>query len=101
MVVTFVKSSGDRRYYYTLHDYQISLFSRYSLTVIWGPYIETGRRKVYTFDTKQQLDAKLRSLVRRRFSLGYTLLYSYSRSEKYRDLFSKGDTSEKKTKYAY
>ena len=87
MVVTFVRISENGRYYYTLHDYQTGLFARYALTVIWGPYMETGRRKVYTFETRRELDAKLRQLVKRRFAGGYTLLYSYSRSPKYRNLF--------------
>ncbi|MFO7850255.1 MAG: WGR domain-containing protein [Spirochaetia bacterium] len=88
MVVTFVKTTGNRRYYYTLHDYQTTLFGKYTLTVIWGPSIETGRRKVYTFDSRKEMDKHLRGIVQRRFALGYTLLYSYSRSQKYRKIFS-------------
>ncbi|MFP4618242.1 MAG: hypothetical protein ACLFMZ_05305 [Spirochaetaceae bacterium] len=88
MVVTFIKTRESGRYYYTLHDYQSSLFGKYTLTVIWGPYIETGRRKVYTFETRKEMDTRLRKIVRRRFALGYTLLYSYSRSPKYRKIFS-------------
>jgi hypothetical protein len=87
MIVTFVRHNGDRGYYYTMHDYQSGLFGTYTLTVIWGPYIETGRRRVYTFESRGEMDGKLRELVHRRFSLGYSLLYSYSRYVKYRRLF--------------
>ena len=87
MIVTFVRAKGNRRHYYTMHDYQTGLFGTYTLTIIWGPYIETGRRKAYSFETRREMDRKLRELVSRRFSQGYSLLYSYSRSAKYRKLF--------------
>lgn len=89
MVVIFVKNTGKQRYYYTIHDYQPGLFASYTLTIIWGPYMETGRRKVYTFETRRKMDTKLRDLVKRRFKNGYTLFYSYSRDPRYRTLFGK------------
>ncbi len=101
MIVTFVRTNGNRRYYYTLHDYQTGLFGTYTLTVIWGPYIETGRRKVYTFETRTEMDRKLRRLVRRRFTLGYSLLYSYSRSAKYRKLFQEDPHTEHDVREAH
>lgn len=87
MLITLVKTGADkRRHYYSIHDRQGGLFSSYTLTIVWGPSPHRGRERVYTFDTRKALERKLRSILKRRFSSGYSLLYSYSRSNNYRTI---------------
>ena len=87
MLITLVKTGADdRRHYYSIHDRQAGLFSSYTLTIVWGPSPHRGRERVYSFDTRRALERKLRSILKRRFSSGYSLLYSYSRSNNYRTI---------------
>jgi hypothetical protein len=87
MLITLVKRGADgRRHYYTIHDRQAGLFSNYTLTVVWGASPHRGRERVYGFETRKALERKLRQILSRRYSSGYTLLYSYSRSSNYRTI---------------
>ncbi len=87
MLITLVKTGADeRRHYYSIHDRQAGLFTSYTLTIVWGPSPHRGRERVYSFDTRRALERKLRYILKRRFLSGYSLLYSYSRSNNYRTI---------------
>jgi predicted DNA-binding WGR domain protein len=87
MLITFYRSDADDEpYFYSIHDRQPSLFGEYAFTVIWGRALRKGREKVYSFESREELDDKLRELVRRRIEEGYRVLYSYFRKNEYRQL---------------
>ncbi len=93
MTITFYKQQSGSTRYYTMHDRQGNLFSTYTFTSVWGRVLESGREKVYTFDTREEMDKKLRLLMKKRISSGYRVLYSFSRSRKYKKIFeSAGET---------
>jgi len=87
MTITFYKQQSGFTRYYTMHDRQGSLFSPYTFTAVWGRVLERGREKVYTFDSRETMDKKLRELMRKRISSGYRVLYSFSRSSEYKEIF--------------
>jgi len=87
MLITFYRSdAGNEPYFYSIHDRQRSLFGEHAFTVIWGRALRKGREKVYSFDTQEELDAKLRELIAARVDEGYRVLYSYFRKNEYRQL---------------
>ena len=88
MTVTFYKNTQTgKSQYYSLHDRQGDLFTPYVLTAIWGKDLNSGRSKVYTFKSGDDLDLKLRKLFVQRIRMGYKVLYSFARSPRYRKMF--------------
>ncbi|MFP4364472.1 MAG: WGR domain-containing protein [Spirochaetia bacterium] len=83
MIVTLYKTGKDgRQMYYTIHDRQGVFFDKNAFTAIWGRGIDTGREKYYTFDTRKDMDEKIRKLLKDKMKKGYKVLYSYFRKEK-------------------
>jgi predicted DNA-binding WGR domain protein len=88
MTITFYKKTDTNSRYYTMHDRQGNLFSRYTFTAVWGTVLQSGREKVFTFDRQQDMEKKLRFLMKKRIKSGYKVLYSFSRKEIYTDIFN-------------
>lgn len=87
MLITFYRTdSNSEPYYYALHDRQGHLFSPYSFTVTWGAELSVGREKVYTFASREEMDAKLREIIDQRLRDGYRVLYSYFRRGEHKKL---------------
>ena len=74
------------RYYY-VHDYQGSLFAPFAITAIWGRDSRKGRKTEYGFDSRGEMDRKIREILKRRARDGYRLLYSYPSINRYHLLF--------------
>jgi len=92
MYITLRKTGAHgAQYYYTIHDRQPGLFQAHTLIAVWGPNPDSGRRKVYSFDTRDEKDEALRHLIRKRIGDGYAVLYSYARSKAYRRVFDEFD----------
>ena len=84
MLITLYRTNDAGRIdYYTITDRQGHLFASYSLTVSWGRALSAGREKSYVFETRPQMDAKLRQLIRNRVSRGYRVLYTFFRNHDY------------------
>ncbi len=80
MIITLYKPGADGSVrYYSIHDRQPLLTSRYALTVAWRSGEGRERDKIYGFDTLAQMDARIRQIFKRKIKDGYTLLYSYIR----------------------
>jgi hypothetical protein len=80
MIVTLYKTGAEGvMLYYTVHDRQASLSQPYTLTVAWSRGSGRGRERFYAFDSLEDKDRMIRSLLARRFKNGYHLLYSFSR----------------------
>ena len=88
MTITFYKQTSTSSLYYTMHDRQVHLFSPYTFTSVWGTVMESGREKVFTFDSRQDMEKKLRFLMKKRISSGYKVLYSFSRNDVYTEIFN-------------
>ena len=87
MTITFYKQSSSSTRYYTMHDRQGNLFSPYTFTSVWGTVLQSGREKVFTFDSRQEMDKKLCFLIKKRIESGYKVLYSFSRGSVYTKIF--------------
>ena len=87
MTITFFKQSSAPTRYYTLHDRQGHLFSPYTFTSVWGTVLQSGREKVFVFNSRQEMDKKLRFLIKKRSKSGYKVLYSFSRGSMYTEIF--------------
>jgi len=88
MTITFYKKTGSNSRYYTMHDRQGNLFSTYTFTAVWGTVLESGREKVYTFESSGDMEKKLRWLMKKRIASGYKILYSFSRKGIYTEIFN-------------
>lgn len=55
--------------------------ARYALTIAWRVGDGRETEKIYGFDTRAQMDKKLRDVFRRKIRDGYTLLYSFVREQ--------------------
>ena len=71
-----------------MHDRQGNLFSPYTFTSVWGTVLQSGREKVFTFDTRREMEKKMRFLMKKRIVTGYKVLYSFSRKSMYTDIFN-------------
>ena len=86
MITLYRTDSAGASHYYTLHDRQGHLFSEHSLTVTWGRNLSAAREKVYQFKSRAAMDARIRSLFKKKIAGGYRVLYSYLRSGEMRDM---------------
>ncbi|MFW6362667.1 MAG: WGR domain-containing protein [Spirochaeta sp.] len=78
MLITFYRTAADGGLrYYSVNDRQGHLFSRYSFTATWGRQLSTGQEKLYSFDTAEEMERKLKQIVKQRLRSGYKVLYSY------------------------
>jgi predicted DNA-binding WGR domain protein len=88
MTITFYKQTDKSSRYYTVHDRQGNLFSPYTFTAVWGTVLQSGREKVFSFDSRKDMDKKLRFLMKKRIRGGYKVLYSFSRNNEYKEIFN-------------
>lgn len=88
MTITFYRQTAKSSLYYTMHDRQGNLFSPYTFTSVWGTVLKSGREKVFTFDSRAEMEKKLRFLLKKRIASGYKVLYSYSRNAAYTEMFN-------------
>jgi hypothetical protein len=96
MLLALYREDKDQQlFYYYMHDYQGSLFTKYSFTAQWGREFDRGRKKDYYFASRREKDRKLRQILRRRALQGYRLFYSYPSMNSYKILFD--DIKVKKT----
>lgn len=66
--------------YYTIHDRQGLLFSRYSFTATWGSDASGGGgERLFQFQLRREMDRKIRALLRLRLRNGYRVIYTYFR----------------------
>lgn len=87
MTITFYKLTSAGTRYYAMHDRQGHLFSPYTFTSVWGTVLQSGREKVFTFDSRLEMEKKLRFLMKKRISSGYKVLYSFSRNDIFNEIF--------------
>ncbi len=87
MTITFYKQTAASTRYYTMHDRQGDLFSPYTFTSVWGTVLQSGREKVFVFDSRKEMDRKLRFLIKKRIESGYKVLYSFFRGSTYTEIF--------------
>jgi predicted DNA-binding WGR domain protein len=85
MITLYRTDSSGASHYYTLHDRQGHLFSRYSFTVSWGRNLSAAREKLYQFDSQAEMDAKIRNILRGKIVQGYKVLYTYPRPGEMKD----------------
>jgi len=88
MTITFYKQSSAITRYYTMHDRQGHFFSPYTFTAVWGTVLQSGREKVFAFDSRCEMEKKLRFLMNKRIASGYKVLYSFSRNDIYTEIFN-------------
>ncbi len=87
MLAFYKKTNKDKVLYYYIHDYQGSFFSKYCITAIWGEGVKPGRKKEFIFENSDDLDTKVRSILKIRVKEGYKLLYSYPHINNYKKIF--------------
>lgn len=80
MIMTLYKIGPDGSIrYYTIHDRQALLTSRYALTLASRTGNGQEKESIHGFDTQAAMDAMIRKAFRRKIKGGYTLLYSFIR----------------------
>lgn len=77
MVSLYRKEADGRLRYYNIHDQQPHLIPKWVFTVAYTSGSSWGER-VHRFDSRREMDAAIRRLVRRKLKEGYSLLYSFS-----------------------
>jgi predicted DNA-binding WGR domain protein len=86
MITLYRTDSTGAAHYYTLHDRQGQLFPVHSFTAAWGRNLSSSREKVYEFETRAEMDAKIRAIIREKIIRGYKVLYSYLRPGEMKDV---------------
>ncbi|MFW6388150.1 MAG: hypothetical protein ACOC0B_02640 [bacterium] len=86
MITLYRVSDEDRIRYITIHNRQTTLFARYSFTLCEGEVNGWSRERLYSFESREDMDRKLRQLIRGRVKKGYRVLYSFFRNHEYQDL---------------
>lgn len=79
MFLTLFKTGRGGDKYYTLHDLQKDLFSKYNLVVYSGTVGSKGKGKDkhYAFDLPAEKEAVLQALVLQKIKEGYKIIYDY------------------------
>ena len=83
MITLYRVDDPDTIRYYSISDRQGHLFYDNTFTVSWGVALSAGRERLHVFDSRRDMDDKLRELVRRRIRDGYRVLYTYFRAGEY------------------
>ncbi|WP_319562424.1 WGR domain-containing protein [Marispirochaeta sp.] len=92
MIITFFKEDAKGSFwYYSVHDRQGNLFTEYALTVVWGREPNAGREKVHLYDSARDMDCALRTILRKKVSQGYKVLYRFARNKRYIALLDEFD----------
>ncbi|MFQ3621445.1 MAG: hypothetical protein SNJ78_10950 [Spirochaetales bacterium] len=86
MLTLYKKDKRGNTYFYTLHDRQGSLFAPFTLTVTWGNSLQKSTERVYTFQTHQEMNKKIREIIDGKIQKGYSVLYSYFRPTDAKDI---------------
>jgi len=87
MLITLYRITDDEQIrYVTVHNRQPTLFSEHAFTVCSGTIQGPSSERLYTFDTRDEMDAALQRTIRTRVNRGYRVLYSYFRKHEYEDL---------------
>jgi predicted DNA-binding WGR domain protein len=86
MITLYRIDNRERLHYYCISNRQHNMFSPYTFTVSSGVALTRGTEKHYVFSTRKELDAALRSRIRRKMRNGYKVLYTFFRQEEYSDL---------------
>ncbi len=86
LVILYRRNESGSSYYYTLDDRQQNLFNPHGLTVSWGKHAEGGRQKTYVFESLDEKNRMIRSLLSKKLRT-YKVLYSFFKEmqEKARD----------------
>jgi hypothetical protein len=79
MVTLYTRDSSGVPRYYTIHDRQGLLFDRYSFTATWGSDASGGGERLFQFQSRREMDRKIRALLRKRLRSGYRVIYTYFR----------------------
>lgn len=93
LVILYKKNAKGTLNYYVLDDRQPSLFSPWTLNVGWGKAPDASPRKHYSFDSLEEKNKKIRSLMGRKLK-DYQVLYSYFKNAAERVRSSKDNSSE-------
>ena len=86
MIITFYKFNGKTNRYYTIHDRQGDLFSTFTFTAVWGIEMYGGRKKIYVFDNRADMEKKIRRIFSERIRKGYKVLYSFARNTEIKEM---------------
>ena len=87
MMITFYRRlKNGRMRYYSISNRQGHLFTPYSFQTIVGNSVSAGSEREYLFETRSEMDAQIRVLVKRRIRDGYKILYSYFRKKEFEQL---------------
>lgn len=86
MITLYRVGENERIRYVTFHNRQTTLFSQFAFTVCEGEVHGPGKERLYTFETREEMDKKLRALLRSRVKSGYRVLYSFFRKHEYNDI---------------
>jgi hypothetical protein len=95
MITLFKKDRREKLHYYTIHDRQLTLVSRYALTISSSVEKGGGREKILYFETRREMDRKIRQLFATKIKSGYALLYKFERKDPVDSLFSETGRIEK------
>jgi predicted DNA-binding WGR domain protein len=80
MIMTLYRTSSDGSVkYYTMHDRQPLLTSRYALTLASRTGNGQERERIRSFETQSEMDAMIRKVITKKSKAGFTLLYSFMR----------------------
>lgn len=81
MMVTLVREKrGGELTYFSMHNRQGNLFSPFTVTVVSGSSLRQGKERQLVFDSQQELDETVRTLIKNHLRRGYRVLYSYFRA---------------------
>ena len=94
MLAFYKKTDKNKLLYYYLHDYQGMLFSKYCITAVWGEGVKPGRKKEFIFENSDELDIKVRDILKIRVKESYKLLYSYPHVNNYKKIFEDFETNK-------
>ena len=83
MITLYRVDDPDTIRYYSISDRQGHLFYANTFTASWGVALAAGRERLYIFESRVEMDEKLRELINRRIRNGYRVLYTYFRANEY------------------
>jgi len=77
MFLTLFKTGRGGDNFFTLHNLQKDLFSKYSITIYSGIVGKTFKEKQYTFDSQEEKEAVIQALCGQKIKSEYKIIYKY------------------------
>ncbi len=83
MMITLYKAEDSGDIYYFCLSTRQDHESRFHFCINWGFTLKNGRQKTFTYDSRDEMNRKMKLFITAKMKDGYKILYSFFRKDEY------------------